>query len=40
MLELTTNLKHKKLLTLAYSSGLRVGEIIGLEEPYKGRKGA
>ncbi len=33
MLDLTTNLKHKTLLTLAYSSGLRVGEIIGLEVP-------
>ncbi len=31
MLTLTGNLKHKTLLTLAYSSGLRVSEVVGLK---------
>lgn len=31
MLEVTTNLKHKSILTLAYSSGLRMSELLNLE---------
>jgi site-specific recombinase XerD len=31
ILEITTNLKHKLLLSLAYSGGVRVGELISLK---------
>ena len=34
MLEVTTNLKHKSILTLAYSSGLRMSELLNLEILY------
>jgi len=30
ILKNTTNIKHKTVLSLLYSSGLRIGELIGL----------
>jgi len=31
LLKVTTNLKHRALLMMAYSTGLRVGEVVRLK---------